>query len=122
MGPVTLASVTTSGGPGTGAAGGAAGGINITSGDAGSDSTNDVTLTASLTAGGGLGASSGVGGTITIAADGGVIDANSSGNDLTATSLVITGATGVGAADPIETSAQFFDIVNSGPARDSHPQ
>ncbi|MCY2994717.1 MAG: hypothetical protein NTY19_43680, partial [Planctomycetota bacterium] len=114
-GPVELANVTTSGGAGIGTAGGAAGAMNITSADAGND-VHDVTITGPLTASGGAGTSLGAGGIITIAADGGVVDANSTGNDLTATSVFITAATGIAAADPLDTSAQFFNIVNSGPA------
>ena len=127
-GGISVADITTSGGAGTGAAGGSAAAITLNAADAGGGDTHDITF-GTLTALGGTGTSSGSGSALTLTADnnvalgrlitsstvdvtatnGAITDANAgegAGNEnITGTTVTLVASSGIGVADDIDTAA-----------------
>ena len=110
---IAVANITASGGAGTGIAGGAAAAIHLTSGDAGADAAQDITV-GLLTALGGTGTPAGSDAAVTLSADGGLVDGDAgAGLDVAAGALTIDAKTGVGSSNPIETTVASLDVHNT---------
>ncbi len=113
-GVITVANITASGGVGT-TAGGNGAAVNLTTADAGNDANHAITINGLVRSIGGTGPTVGTNGTVTLVADGDVVDGDSDNStDIETGALVITARTGVGTgtSGPLEISVVSLDVVN----------
>ncbi|MBM83138.1 MAG: hypothetical protein CMJ78_21460, partial [Planctomycetaceae bacterium] len=112
-GQIQLAIITTSGGNATGGTGdgGNAGAINVTSNNGDAANDDDIRLTAAITSLGGTSASANAGadGTVTLDSADGIVDGNTTGNDVTAGTLIGMSVTGIGVGDALEAAVSRLE-------------